>query len=382
MEKTVEIRQVSTSRDLSDFTRFPWRIYRGDPKRGGAYYENWVPPLIIDEKATLDTKKNPFYEHADAAHFLAYRGGEIVGRISAIIDDNYNRFHDTRTGFFGFFEAFEDQETADALLQTAEQWVRARDMQYFMGPANPSMNHILGFLVSAFDSPPVIQMGYNPPYYASLVEAYGLEKVKDLYSYKQMTAAGLTQKMKRVSDLARKRYRIRLEPIELKNFESVVETIREIYNDAWSRNWGFVPWTEAEFRHVGEDLKLIVIPELCLLAYIDDEAVGFALPFPDINQVLIKMNGRLFPTGIFKLLLNKRKINFVRVAAMGVKKAHQNKGIDALMVRYIQEHSAEHGILGGDFSWILEENLPLRNMLEAWGATHYKTHRLYGRSLA
>jgi GNAT superfamily N-acetyltransferase len=224
-------------------------------------------------------------------------------------------------------------------------------------------------------------MGYNPPYYAQLLEGYGLTKVKDLYSYKQAVAGGLSEKITRVSDLAQKRYGVELRTIDLKELDSVVETIREIYNDAWSANWGFVPWTEAEFRHLADDLKLIVIPELSLLAYIEGRPVGFALPIPDINQVLIRMNGRLLPTGIFTLLANKRKINVVRVAAMGVKKAFQNKGIDAIMVRYIQEHSTEHGIVAGDFSWILEENLPLRNMLEAWGAVHYKTHRIYGKTL-
>ena len=379
MARPVEIRQVSTAGELRSFIRFPWSIYR-NPESGQSY-DQWVPPLIVDEKATLDPRKNPFFEHAEADHFMAFRDGRPVGRISAIVDHDFNEYQNAETGFFGFFESIDDQAVADSLLERVEQWVGDRSLKSLLGPANPSMNHIIGLLASAFDLPPVVQMGYNPPYYPRLLEEYGLEKRKDLYSYRQVAESGTSEKMRRVSDLAQKRYGIRLETIDLKQLDSIVEMIRQIYNDAWSGNWGFVPWTEAEFRHLADDLKLIVIPELCVLAYVGDEAVGFCLPIPDINQVLRTMNGRLFPFGIFTLLANRRKIDFVRIAAMGVKKAHQNKGIDALMVRYIVEHSPENGIVGGDLSWILEENLPLRNMLEAWGATHYKTHRMYGKDL-
>jgi GNAT superfamily N-acetyltransferase len=376
MTQPVTIRPVSSSGALRQFIRFPFRIYRGATR-----YENWVPPLLIDEKTMLGRDKNPFFEHAEAAYFLAYRDGELVGRIAAVVDHNFIDYQKTKTGFFGFYESIDDRDVSDALIAQAEGWVAERGMRDLIGPVNLSTNHILGLLVWGFDEPPLVQMGYNPPYYAQLLEGYGLTKVKDLYSYKQAVAGGLSEKITRVSDLAQKRYGVELRTIDLKELDSVVETIREIYNDAWSANWGFVPWTEAEFRHLADDLKLIVIPELSLLAYIEGRPVGFALPIPDINQVLIRMNGRLLPTGIFTLLANKRKINVVRVAAMGVKKAFQNKGIDAIMVRYIQEHSTEHGIVAGDFSWILEENLPLRNMLEAWGAVHYKTHRIYGKTL-
>lgn len=376
MKDDVIVRPVSSSRELKRFILFPWSVYRG-PNR----HENWVPPLILDEKATLNRAKNPFFDHAEAEYFLAFRDGRIVGRVAAIVDHRYNEYQHAKTGFFGFFECMNDQAVSRALLSEAEEWVRGRGMAKLLGPINHSTNQILGLLVLGFDMPPLVQMGYNPPYYTDLLEGYGLTKEKDLYSYRQAVAAGLTEKMRRVSDLAAKRYGVRLEPIDIKYFDSILEVLREIYNDAWSTNWGFVPWTEAEFRHVAADLKLIAIPELCLLAYVGDEPVGFALPFPDINQILIKMNGRLLPSGIVTLLLNKRKIDVVRVAAMGVKKAFQNKGIDALMVRYIQEHSSEHGIKAGDFSWILEDNLPLRNMLEAWGAEHYKTHRIYGKPL-
>ncbi|RKX75247.1 MAG: hypothetical protein DRP87_15005 [Spirochaetes bacterium] len=376
MDGDIRIIEAKSKKDLAEFILFPWKIYRGQRK-----YKNWVPPLIIDEKSTLNKEKNPFYKHAESANFIAYKDGKIAGRISAIIDRNYIDFHNDKCGFLGFFESYEDQEVASALFSTAEEWVRERGLNRIMGPMNPSTNHMLGVLIDSFERPPVVQMNYNPPYYVNLYQRAGYHKEKDLYCYMMDNTLPLSDKIRRVAEISRKRNRVEVRSINMKRFDQEVEKIHELYNSTWERNWGFVPWTKEEFEHMAKDLKLIAIPELVTMAFIEGRLVGISIPLPDINEILIRMNGRLLPTGIFKLLFGKNRVSRMRLAIFGVRREYRNKGIDGIFVYETYRKGQNMGFKEADFSWILEDNYPLRNLLEAWGTTHYRTYRIYGKEL-
>jgi GNAT superfamily N-acetyltransferase len=373
MPETVQVAPVSSKRDLDAFIKFPWKIYRGDP--------NWVPPLLVEQKGILDTKKNPFFLHSEIQHFLARRGRQLVGRISAIIDRNYNDFQSEKTGFFGFFESIDDKEVARALFAAAEAWVRARGMNRIMGPTNPGTNHVLALLVEGFDSPPVLQMPYNPRYYIELFGACGLAKARDLYAYYMEDITPISDKIKRVSDLIRKRKNVTVRKLNMKKRVEELEVVKLAYNDAWERNWGFVPWTDEELDHLWDDLKMAADPEMIFFAYVDDELAGFSLSLPDLNQALRRINGRLFPFGLLKLLWYSRKIDMIRVLALGVRKKFQNMGLDAVLLYETYSRGTKQGFHRGEFSWILENNLPMRNALENWGARIYKTYRLFDRKL-
>lgn len=377
MADTIEIRPVSGKAEQKEFALFPWKIYRGKD----SYYEKWVPPLVMDEKHAVDRSRDPFYKHAEVEFYLAYRGDEIVGRIAAIIDFNYIDYHKEKVGYFGFFEAVNDHNVAGALIDTAAEYLRGRGMAKMFGPVNLSPNYTLGVLVNNFEVPPVIKMGWNAPYYPALMDGQNLAKEVDLYSYIMTTELPLSDKIKRVQEIARKRHGFEVRAVSKKTLFEAIDQVREIWNAAWADNWGFVPWTKEEFAYLAEDLKLVLMPELTFIAYIDEKPVAFAMPIPDFNQIFIKMNGRLFPTGLFKLLAGRKKVDMLRVAALGVMPEHQNKGIDAAFVYELYTRGDAMGIKGAEFSWILEQNYPLRNFLEHWGAEHYKTHRIYSRDL-
>lgn len=374
----VDIRPVENKSDLNRFIKFPWKIYRGEE----SHYENWVPPLLVGEKELFDEKKNPFFKHAKIRNFFAYKDGKEVGRISAIIDDNFVDFHKDKAGFFGFFESIDDPEVSAALLDAAEKWVKERGMERIIGPMNPSTNHMLGTLIDSFDEPPVVQMNYNPPYYPALLDSAGYSTERNLLCYRMTKdTLELSEKIARVTELAKKRGKLKLRTINMKKFESEVELIRDLYNAAWEKNWGFVPWTREEFDTMAEELKLVARPELVLLVFAGEKLVGVSIPLPNINEILITMNGRLFPFGIFKLLAGKNKTKLLRVAILGVHPEYHNKGIDAVFAYETYKTGVELGFYGAEFSWVLEDNFALRNMLEAWGTEMYRTYRVYNKQL-
>lgn len=369
MPEKVEIVPVSSNNDLNQFIKFPWKIYRGN--------SNWVPPLIMDQKSLLDPEKNPFFKHSELQHYLAFQGRQLAGRISAIIDHNYNEFQKEKTGFFGFYESIDDKEIASALFAAAEKWLKDRGLERMLGPTNPSTNDTLSLLVDAFDRPPVVHMPYNPPCYLRLFDECGLRKARDMYAYYMEDITPISDKIQRVAELVRKRSNITIRPIRLNKLPEEIPHIKAVYNDAWTTNWAFVPWTDEELDYVAQDLKRAAIAELVLLAFVDSEIAGFSLALPDLNQALRRINGRLLPFGIIKLLWYSRKIDLLRVLAMGVRKKFQNLGIDALFYYETYTRGTRLGFKRGEFSWILEDNLPMRNTLEHWGARVYKTYRLY-----
>ncbi|MGK7311162.1 MAG: N-acetyltransferase family protein [Candidatus Longimicrobiales bacterium M2_2A_002] len=357
------------------FIRFPWQIYADDPA--------WVPPLIADVRKLMG-EDHPFHEHADTEFFLAIRDGDVVGRIAAAVNHLYNDFHDTRTGFIGLFESVDDQAVADLLLETAADWLRDRDQAEAIGPFNLSTNDELyspGVLLDTYDEPPVLLMAHTPPYYRGLFENAGWEKVKDLLSYRLRTTAPPDRLVRGVKRMTRRIEGLEVRQIELKQLDEEVERIKEVYNAAWERNWGFAPLTDAEIRHLAKDLKPIVDERFAMIAEIHGEPVGFALALPDYNQALKHVNGRLFPFGIFKLLWYKRKISRVRIFTLGLKPEYRRTGIDALFYIRMFEEAVKTGLEGGEAGWILEDNWGMRRGMEKMGAYVFKTYRVYGQEL-
>lgn len=367
----IEVRPVSSLKELRTFLTLPWRIYRN--------YPNWVPPLIVDTKGLLDTRKNPFYQHAEICNFVAYRDGEPAGRISAIVDRNYVEFQDDRAGLFGFFETVEDGEVSQALFSAAEAWIQERGMERLLGPANPSTNHIFGLLVEGFDKPPMVMMPYSPPYYDGLIKACGLKKAKDLYAYHMDDSIPISDRIRRVSEIIKKRHNVTVRSAVKKQFQHELELIKTVYNDAWTKNWAFVPWTDEEFEHMGKDIKMIVNFDFILLAFVDGEIAGASIALPNINQALKYVkNGRLFPFGLFKLLWAMGKVSEIRCAVMGVRHKYRGMGLDAVFYHDTYELCVNNNYSRNvEISWILEDNMPMRNALERWGSIRYKTYRVY-----
>ena len=370
----ISVLPVRSAAERRRFIRFPWTVYRG--------IDAWVPPLISDFKKKLDTERNPFYEHAEIELFLARRNGAVAGTVAAIIDHHYNRFHDERTGFFGFFEAVNDDAVAGALIDAAAQWVRARGMERLRGPVNPSTAESVGILLDAYDRPPAIMMAYNPPYYPRLLQSAGLTKAKDLVAlYMAERETPVSPKVARLAELVRRRHNVTIRSADLKQIDREMALLKLIYNDAWTRNWGFVPFTDAEIDYAADDLKMVLDPDLAFFAFVDGEPAGFSLAVPDFNQVLRRMNGRLFPIGVFKVLWYKRRIDLLRVVLAGVRHKYRNLALDAVFYYETYTRGTAKGFHHGEFSWVLEDNVAMRTTLEKMGARVYKRYRMYDRLL-
>ena len=369
----VEVVKVESRRDRDAFIKFPWRIYRDDPA--------WVPPLIIERKAFLDRKKHPFYLHGDAALFLAQRNGEIVGRIMASDDPNYNSLHQTKVGCFGLFDCIDDQEVASALFENASAWLRARGLNQIMGPIDYSTNYVCGLLIDGFQHPPAVLTAHNPPYYQRLCEQWGFLKEKDWYAWWFSEFTRPTERLRRIVTARAKKYGIRIRPINVRKLRADTQRIRTVYNQAWRDNWGFVPFTEAEAEHMAKEMRALIVPGATLLAEQGDTPVGFVIAIPDIHIALRKMNGRLtwfgLPIGLLKLLYYRLTLRVARMVALGVVEEYRRAGVaEALVLREI-----EGGFNTGELSMTLEDNVLINRFIEAMGAKCYKTYRIYSKSL-
>ncbi|MFQ5795231.1 MAG: N-acetyltransferase [Candidatus Bipolaricaulia bacterium] len=367
----IEVVPVRSKRDLRRFIKFPWTVYRNDP--------NWVPPLISEMKKFLDPNKNPFFEHADVELFLAEEDDRVLGRIAAIVNHNHIELHDEQAGFFGFFEVLDRYEVAERLLATACDWLRNRGMEIARGPANFSSNDEWALLIEGFDEPPVVMMPYNPKYYIDFLERFGFKKAKDLFAY-VITEEDLPEKLVNLInwiEVIKRRKGITIRKGNMKAFDQEVEIIKEIYNSAWEKNWGFVPMTDREVQHLASNLRRIIDPDFAFFAEIGGEPVGFALSIPDINQALIRINGRLFPFGIFKLLWASRKIDTLRFILIGTKASYRNMGINALFYYEMFHAGQKKGYKKADFSWVLEDNTVVTSILEKTGSKIKKKYRVY-----
>jgi GNAT superfamily N-acetyltransferase len=379
MDKSLRIEPVQSSQDMEEFIRFPFEVYRGDT--------NWVPFLLSERRKFLDPKHNPFFDHADVALWLARRNGELVGTISSHIDHLHNQVHDDKIGMFGLFELVNDYAVAEALLSTARDWVGKRGMTALRGPLSFSQNHECGLLVDGFDGPPAVMMTYNPRYYIDFYERFGLTKAMDLYAYIGDLAqfggdpSTLPVKLVRVTEKVKERIGIITRPANMKVYEEEIERAERVYNQAWEKNWGFVPLTDAEIEKLAADLKQIIDPELAIVAEIDGEPVGVSIAIPDINQVLIHLNGRLFPLGWLKALWHARKITGARLLIMGVVNQYRGRGIEALLMFEALRSAVLNGYQSIEMSWILENNDMMNRIIlntgEPYGAHVYRTYRIY-----
>lgn len=366
----MRIAAVDTKKELKQFTAFPYTLYKHDP--------NWVPHLLVDQKDLLNQDSHPFWKHAEGRFFLAIKDGRTAGRIAAIIDHKHIEFHEEKIGFFGFFESIKDEETALLLLQAAKDWLKEKGMPRMRGPLNPSQNEECGLLVDAFDSPPMIMMTYNPPWYADFFEKFGLKKAMDLYAYEVDGRKPPPEKIQRVAETVKKKLELSVHPLDMKNYLGEIEKVWQVYNQAWSKNWGFVPFTRAEFEHLGKNLKAAIVPDLALIVEKDGKPIAFSISLPDMNQALIKLrNGRLLPWGIFKLLYYTRKINKVRIVILGVIHEYQRKGIDSILYLETWKNAVRHGYYTGEMSWILETNEMMNRSAVMLSGQIYKTYRMY-----
>jgi len=369
---SLTIDTVLSRRDRAEFIKLPYRLHSD--------HSAWVPPLISEVKDVLDTKKHPFYEHASIEMFLARMDGRVVGRIASIIDRNFIDIQGEPIGLFGFFDSINEQEVADLLFDAARQYLKKNNMRTMLGPANPSMNDELGVLIDAFDLPPAVKMVWNPSYYPSLFDRAGFNKAMDLYAW-TMSEPDVSEKLKRLGLQILKRTRVTFRNPDMKNFDREIKLFREVYNSAWSENWGFVPWTEAEFKHVAKSLKKVIDPDIVLIAEVDGKPVAFSLALPDINLALRHIDGRLFPFGLPVLLWYARKIDRVRIAILGVIKEYRGRGIDIALYYETFRIGTGKGYHSCEMSWILEDNEPMNRAAEMMGAHRYKTYRLYERPL-
>jgi len=369
---SVKVKPVANSRDKSEFIRFPYKLLKR--------WKTWVPPLISDVKDTLDFVHNPFYQHARIQLFNAYYDGKIVGRIAGIVDENYIKTQNRAVGLFGFFECVKDRAVSAALFNTASQWLREEGMVHMVGPTNPSLNDELGVLIDAFDIPPAVKMVWNPPYYPALYEAAGFKKAMDVYAY-DLAKEHMSERLIRMGEKIMKRTKVTFRNPDMKRFDEEIKIFRELYNRAWSENWGFVPWTEAEFEHVAKTLKMVIDPKVVYVAELNSKPVGFSMALPDLNFALKHLRGRLFPFGILKLLWYSRKIDRLRVVILGVDKKYRNQGIDTALYYINWKEGTSKKYKSGEASWILESNTAMIRAAEMMGGKRYKTYRIYERSL-
>jgi GNAT superfamily N-acetyltransferase len=379
----VRILPVTTEAQRKEFARFPWQIYRDDPL--------WVPPIFQDHLALLTPGKHPFWEHAEQQLFLARRGSEILGTVCAHVNHRHNEIHEDKVGFFGFFEVVDDQDVADALFEAASGWLREQGMKAIRGPENPSQNEEVGLLIDGFHLPRVVMMSYNPPYYRDLIEGAGFQKAQDLYAWDILTSIfdldvqKLPLKFLRVAEQARQRPNVVIRPLDMKTFDADVELTKAVYNQAWEKNWGFVPFTDHEIEHLAQELKMILDPDLIYFALVDGKPAGVSLSLPDVNQALLKAqpqpNNWSLPLTLVKFLRYRRKITGMRTLIMGVLPEYRTLGIDASLYVETAQAAFRKGYQRCEMSWILESNDMMNRIIERLGGEIYKTYRIYEKPL-
>lgn len=366
----VSLVRVQNEEDLKQFVEFPYRLYKSD--------KYWVPPLKRDVYHLLDASENPFWNHSEREMFLALRNGEPVGRVAAIVDRNYIKCWNEDTGYFGFFECENDVEAAKKLYGAVTDYHREKGMSKFIGPMNPSTNEECGFLLEGYYSSPFVMMTYTPEYYHSLAVASGLAKAKDLYAYYVDTETAPIDYLERITAIVRRRVPdLKVRTVNMKDFNAEVMRIRDVYNDAWRRNWGAVAMTDAEFKQIAKNLKPLIIPELVLIIEINNVPAAVSLSVPNYNEVLKKLNGKLGPIEMLKFMYYKGKISEARLVIMGVRTDYRKLGLESFL--YLESFKAGKrlGYKGGELSWTLEDNHEVNNGIKKMGGKLYKQWRIY-----
>ena len=374
---SVTVTRVSDGKELNEFIQAPRRIYAANP--------HWVPQLTLLQREELTAKHNPFFEHADVELFVGRNDGDVVGRISAQVDHEHNRYHNEKTGFFGFFETPNDPAVASALTSTAEAWLKQKGMDRIRGPLSFSMNGEAGVLVDGFDSPPQLMMPYTQPYYLDLLEGAGFRKIKDLYAWR-FDWTKVPERASRSVERLRENPDVTVRVAKMSKFQQEVRAILDVFNEAWSENWGFVPMTDLEAKKMGSDLKLIIDPKVVIIVEIKGEVAGMMVAVPNLNEAIHDLNGNLFPLGALKLLwrIKGRRIKNGRVLLMGVRKEFRTRefaGLPYLLIDEIAKRGAARGYQWAEMSWTLEDNHAINTIIEHMGCEHYKTYRVYEKEL-
>lgn len=375
------IQEVTTRKQLNQFVDFPWRIYGDDP--------NWVPPLKLEIKHTLNPKVHPFFRHGDAAKFLAIRDGQVVGRILASDDPRYNSQNHANLGNFGFFESINDQAVADALFDRAAQWVRAKGRDEIMGPVMFSTNYECGTLIDGFDMPPRVMMPHNPTYYPALIEGWGFEKDKDLYAWWFDDPYNIVQKWQPFMDrVASRNADITIRSFSRKHFERDVQRCMQIY-DCARKNWWWacVELTEAEIRFFAKQLNLFADENMILIAEKDGGPIGFSVTVPDLNEAIRPLNGRLtkwgLPLGVFRFYRELKRVKTARMMVLCVLPGHRHRGVaERLIIDTLNYGKNTKLFTAGELSWTDEDNNKVNRIIERIGAERYKTYRVYKKAVA
>lgn len=374
--KTVVVRPVMSYRDMGKFIDVPWHIYANDPM--------WVPPLRLERRFHF-SRFNPFFKHGEWQAWVAYQNGQTVGRISAQIDSLHQERYGKDSGHFGLFECIDDAEVCAALILHAEAWLASRQIRHVSGPFNLSINQECGILVDGFDTPPVIMMPHSPRWYDRLLEEQGYQPVKDLFAYK----IRVDFEIPRVMQLLINRFssKIKLRTLQRHRFDEEMEMLRDIFNDAWSENWGFIPFTREEFAELGSSLRLLLPDEFIQIAEVDGTPAAFMVGLPNLNEVLTELNGSLLPFGWLKLIkrIRNHQIRTGRIPLMGVRKQFHNTPLGLALACLVIDAPRQAGIARGiqevEMSWILEDNISMRNILDSIGSEQYKRYRIYGKTL-
>jgi hypothetical protein len=376
---SVTIRPVRNRRELKRFVKVPFRLHREHPQ--------WVPPLVFERMQFLNRGKNPYFEHAEAEYFIAERDGEPVGRITAQVDERWDEYQGGSDAMFGFFETADDPEVARALLDAATEWARGKGRFRILGPMDFTTNDEIGVLIEGYELEPFILENWHPPHYRELLEGAGFGKAMDLLMWELRLGSLKEGERFAPSIHAAAKKALEEEGIVIRNMRkremaNEVRRFSEVYNEAWGDNWGFVPLTEAEVEFHAKVLKQVLDEDWAYLAEKDGDPVGAALTLPDINQVMAKLNGRLLPFGWLRFLLGRRKIDRLRVFALGVKHDYRHSGVAAgLYLKHLETSYEPGAITWGEMGWILETNEPMNRAMEGMGGRVVKRYRVYERSL-
>jgi len=375
----IEIREHTPGKDIDDFVRAGFEVFRGDPV--------WIPPLDMEIRDRLTPKKNPFFEHADVTLFTAWRDGKLVGRTSASIDREHLRIHEDEAGFFGYFDTVDDPAVARALLGAAEAWIRRHGMKRMRGPLSLSINEEVGTLIEGFDEPNCLMMAHARPWQAALAEGAGLTKVKDLLAWKYDVPAKVLRRPDQAWDAIQALPEVRMRSVDKSRMLEELKIILEIFNDAWSENWGFVPATAGEMEKAASDLKLIIDENLAFFVEVDRRPVAICICLPNLNEAIADLDGKLFPLGFAKLLWRAKVsgIKSARLVMLGIRKELRGvKRYGALSLAICAELSKRgyrNGYRWAELSWTLEDNHPINLGIKAMGARVYKKYRIFEKPL-
>ena len=375
MSSRIVVRPTASWRDRRRFQRLPWSIYAGDP--------NWVPSLLSQERELLGWGHHPFFDHAEIVTLLAERDGRAAGRLAVLINHVHNRKYRESRGFFGFFECIDDADVAGRLFDAGQDWLRQRGMTAVRGPVNPSLNYTCGLLIDGFDCPPCFLTTYNKPTYAALLEAYGFAKTQDLYAYEMDTdlLRQLVNRYKPAVLAALDRPDLVIRPIDSTRLLQEIETYLDIYNRSLDGTWGFTPLQPPEARHIASELGHCIVPQFTAFAEINGRPIGAVFALLDYNQIIRKLNGRLFPLGFIRLMTGQRKITTVRAMAMTMVPGYQDAGLSVVLIDNLTGPAAKWGIQRWELSWVLESNTRSRGTLERAGMKRTKTYRIYDKAL-